>query len=333
MNHELLALVRETGYLSDADLTAQQRYDLLTTSFWHKAAALGYNVSTLRRRLWRAASRPEEELMHILPEAEIQKTVRRTGWDKDPRKRIKETAAVIFLAYKKGEKEIQVVIDNDLENPDRMRAETGRIRRILLAQAASWLEVAIPGMYLAGSRTGTLQGPHSKAAQALAVQEFNRFKEADAQIGRHIEEVIGETEKRRAQAALSQQTRVDYSGLKGRIVGHRTIDGKELGLTEYIRMLSLTAARNVFNLGVENAMLGRGNDLAVISREVRANSCQACRDWAGKIVSISGKNPNYPSLQDARDANVFHPHCIHFLEDTEEDRYAGAGRYKVLLRF
>jgi hypothetical protein len=94
-----------------------------------------------------------------------------------------------------------------------------------------------------------------------------------------------------------------------------------------IRMVSMTAARDVFNLGVENAMLSRGSDLAKISREVRANSCQACRDWAGKIFSISGKNPNYPSLQDAKDANVFHSHCIHFLEDLNEDRYAGTGHY------
>ena len=327
MNHELIALIRETGYLSDADLSSQARYDLLTQSFWRRASALGYNVATLKRKLWIAAGRSEEELIRILPEAEIQKATKRTGRKKDPRKQIKETAAAIALVYKKGEKEIQAAIDNNLENPDKMRAETGRIRRILLAQAASWLEVAIPGMYLAGSRAGTLQGPHAKAAQALAVQEFNRFKEADAQIGRHIEEVIGETEKLRAQAALSQQNRVDYSGLKGRIVGHKTIDGKELGLTDYIRMVSMTAARDVFNMGVENSMLGRGNDLAMISREVRANSCQACRDWAGKIVSISGKNPNYPSLQDAKDANVFHPHCIHFLEDLNEDRYAGTGHY------
>jgi len=327
MNHELLSLIRETGYLSDADLTDQQRFELLTSSFWHKAAALGCNVATLKRKLWVAAGRREEELIRILPDAEIQKTIKHTGREKDPRKRINETAAAIALAYKKGERDIQAAIDSNLENPDKMRAETGRIRRILLAQAASWLEVAIPGMYLAGSKVDTLAGPHARAAQALAVQEFNRFKEADAQIGRHIEEVIGESEKRRAQAALSQKTRVDYSGLKGLIVGHKTIDGKELELADYIRMVSLTAARDVFNLGVENAMLSRGSDLAVISREVRANSCQACRDWAGKIVSISGKNPNYPSLQDARDANVFHPHCIHFLEEPNEDRYAGTGHF------
>jgi len=64
----------------------------------------------------------------------------------------------------------------------------------------------------------------------------------------------------------------------------------------------------------------------MISREVRANSCGPCR--AGrKIVSISGTNPNYPSLQDAKDANVFHPIVSIFLEDINEDRYAGTGHY------
>jgi hypothetical protein len=312
MNHELHQLIRETGYLTDADFTAQARYDLLTPSFWRRAAALGYNVATLRRTLWRASGRPEEELIRILPEAEIQKAVKRTDKEKDPRKRIKETAAAIALLYQKGEKGIRAAIDNNLENPDRMRAETNRIRRILLTQAASWLGVAIPGMYLAGSRVGSLQGPHAKAAQALAAQEYNRFKEVDQTIGQHIEEVIAESEKRRVQAALSQK-KVDYAGLLGRVIGHKTIDGKELGLADYISMVALTAARNVFNQGVQNAMYGRGEDLAMISREVRTNSCGTCRDWAGKIVSISGKSEEYPALDTAIRQGLLHPHCIHFL--------------------
>lgn len=61
MNHELLSLIRETGYLTDADLNAQARYDLLTRSFWQKAAELGYSVATFKRKLWRAAGLPEEE--------------------------------------------------------------------------------------------------------------------------------------------------------------------------------------------------------------------------------------------------------------------------------
>jgi hypothetical protein len=326
MNSELLSLIRETGYLTDATLTDQQRFDLLTPSFWRRARVLGYDLLDLRRMLWRTAGRPESFLLSQLPLSEIEKAVRSKSKEEDPRKRIKETAAAIALLYKRGEKEIRLAIDSNLDNPVKMRMETNRIRRGLLYQAANWLGVAMPGLYLAGSRVGSLQGPHEKAARAMIVQEYNRFKEADAQLGRHIEEVIAESERRRSKASLSQ-TQVDYTGLKGRVVGHKTIDGKELGLADYIAMVALTAAREVFNEGVQNAMIGRGSDLALISREVRANSCQACRDWAGKIVSISGKNDKYPSLQDAKDAKIFHPHCIHFLEDIEEGRYAGTGHY------
>ena len=327
MNHELLSLIRETGYLSDGDLTDQARYDLLTPPFWRRARALGYDLPDLRRKLWRAAGRPESFLLSQLPLSEIEKAVRSKSKEEDPRKRIKETAAIIALLYKRGEKAIKAAIDSNLDNPDRLRALTDRIRRELLVNAASWLGTSIPGLYLAGSRAGSLQGPHAKAAQAMATQEMNRFREVDAQLSRHIEEVIAESEKRRAQAALANK-KADYTGLKGRIIGHKTIDGKELGIADYIQMVAITAARNVFNTGVENSMHQKGNDLAMISREVRVNSCGACRQWAGKIVSISGNNPNYPSLQDARDANVFHPHCIHFLEDINEDRYSGTGHYR-----
>ena len=312
MNSELLSLIRATGYLSGGDLTDQARYDLLTSPFWRRARALGYDLTDLRRKLWRAAGRPETFLLSQLPLSEIEKAVRSKSKEEDPRKRIKETAAIIALLYKRGEKAIKAAIDQNLDNPDRLRSLTGRIRRELLVNAASWLGTSIPGLYLAGSRTGSLQGQHAKAAQAMATQEFNRFKETDAQLGRHIEEVIAESEKRRVQAALANK-KADYTGLKGRIIGHKTIDGKELGIADYIQMVAITAARNVFNTGVENSMHQKGNDLAMISREVRVNSCGACRQWAGKIVSISGKSKEYPALQAAKDENVFHPSCIHFL--------------------
>lgn len=317
MNAELLSLIRETGYLSPAALTAQQRYDLLTRAFWDQAAVLGYNIPSLRRKLWVAAGRTEADLISILPEAEIQKAVKRQDKEQDPRKRIKQTAEAIALLYLTGEKQIKAAIDRNLEYPDQMRSETGRIRRELLMQAASWLGVAIPGLYVAGAKQN-LVGPHARAAQAIATQEFNRFKEVDAQIGRHIEEVIAEAEKRRVQVSLTtSQKKVDYSGLRGRIIGHKTIDGKELGVSDYISMLAITAAREAYNLAVENRIRQDGNDLAMISREVRSNSCQSCRDWAGKTISITGKTKGYPTYDDARADNVFHPHCIHFLVNIE----------------
>ena len=329
MNHELHQLIRETGYLSDSErLNAQARYDLLTNRFWQRAEALGYSKVHLRRVLWVASGRPEEDLIKILPEAQIEKAAKKAEKEKDPRKRIRETAAAIALLYKTGEKAIRAVIDANLESPERMRAETGRIRRVLLTQAASWLSVSIPGMYLAGSKAGTLQGPHAKAADAMAIQEMNRFREVDAQISRQIEEIISESEKRRVQHALSQsKSKVDYSGLKGRIIGHKTIDGKELGIADYIQMVAITAARNVFNEAVENAARENQEDLMRISREVRSNSCGPCRSWAGRTISITGRTPGYPTKSEAEAAGIWHPHCIHFLERLGEDRYAGTGHY------
>ena len=232
--------------------------------------------------------------------------------EEDPRKRIKETATTIALLYKRGEKAIKAAIDQNLDNPDRLRALTDRIRRELLVNAASWLGTSIPGLYLAGSRAGSLQGPHAKAAQAMATQEFNRFKETDAQLGRHIEEVIAESEKRRAQAALASK-KVDYSGLKGRIIGHKTIDGKDLGIADYIQMVAITAARNSFNEGSINRAVEQKEDLVLISREIRPNTCEVCREWAGKIVSISGRSREYPALDTALEQGLMHPNCIHHL--------------------
>lgn len=314
MNQELLQLIRETGYLTDADLSPQARYDLLTTRFWGAAGALGYNVPALRRKLWVASGRPEEDLIRILPEARIEKAAKKAEKEKDPRKRIRETALAIALLYKRGEKSIRAAIDANLESPERMRAETGRIRRVLLTQAASWLSVSIPGMYLAGSKAGTLQGPHAKAADAMAIQEMNRFREVDAQISRQIEEIISESEKRRVQHALSQsKSKVDYSGLKGRIIGHKTIDGKELGIADYIQMVAITAARNSFNEGSINRAVEQQEDLVLISREIRSNTCSVCREWAGKIVSISGRSKEYPALDTALEEGLMHPNCIHHI--------------------
>jgi|GEM_PF-1038343 len=326
MNAELFQLIRETGYLSDAKLSDQARYDFLTSDFWQQAKALGYNVVELKRLLWKMSGRPMEALIAALPDAPIQKAVRGTEKEKDPRKRIKETAAAIAMLYKKAEKDIREAISRNMEQPDRMRAETGRIRRTLLAQAASWLQVSVPGLYVTGAKAPFLQGAHAKAAQSMATQEFNRFKEIDSQISRHIEEIIGESERRRAKATLSQ-VKPDYTGLRGDIVGHKTIDGKELGLSSYIEMLAINVARNVFNEAVENAARENQEDLMRISREVRSNSCQSCRDWAGRVISITGRTPGYPTKSEAEDAGIWHPHCIHFLERLDEDRYAGTGHY------
>lgn len=54
-----------------------------------------------------------------------------------------------------------------------------------------------------------------------------------------------------------------------------------------------------------------GRDLVIISDH--SNECPLCRPWEGKILSISGNDPNYPSLSSAKEAGLFHPNCRHNL--------------------
>ncbi len=42
-----------------------------------------------------------------------------------------------------------------------------------------------------------------------------------------------------------------------------------------------------------------------------AGSCPICAAWEGVIVSVSGENRDYPSLDEAESAGCFHPRCLH----------------------
>jgi hypothetical protein len=78
-------------------------------------------------------------------------------------------------------------------------------------------------------------------------------------------------------------------------------------------MVAITAARNSFNEGSINRAVEQKEDLVLISREIRPNTCDVCREWAGKIVSISGRSREYPALDTALEQGLMHPNCIHHI--------------------
>lgn len=88
--------------------------------------------------------------------------------------------------------------------------------------------------------------------------------------------------------------------------------GRKWEMTTYAEMATLTAIQKSSIEGYTDTMQDYGYDLAVIS-SAGGGSCIYCEMWEGVIVSVSGENPNYPSLNDAYGAGVFHPRCIHEL--------------------
>lgn len=85
--------------------------------------------------------------------------------------------------------------------------------------------------------------------------------------------------------------------------------GRSWSLERYGEMLYRTKIVEARNLGMANKIVENGYDLAQVSRHETLH--KACAVWEGKIVSINGNTPGYPTLADAELAGLFHPNCEH----------------------
>lgn len=93
------------------------------------------------------------------------------------------------------------------------------------------------------------------------------------------------------------------------ITGFVDRGGHHWTLENYSEMAALTAIERSTIAGYVDTMEEYGYDLAII--DGHAGSCPICEAWEGVIVSVSGNNPDYPSLDEAESAGCFHPRCLH----------------------
>lgn len=75
----------------------------------------------------------------------------------------------------------------------------------------------------------------------------------------------------------------------------------------YFNMLTRTVTSRIARETYVDRLTKEGFDLASI--EGGGNPCPVCASWRGVIVSLSGSNEDFPSLNDAEEAGVFHPNC------------------------
>lgn len=79
----------------------------------------------------------------------------------------------------------------------------------------------------------------------------------------------------------------------------------------YFEMLARTVAANHARETYTNTLTAAGHDLVKISRH---GATDPCRGWEGKILSLTGATPGYPTYEAARATReVFHPRCRHRL--------------------
>lgn len=93
------------------------------------------------------------------------------------------------------------------------------------------------------------------------------------------------------------------------ITGFIDRGGHHWTLENYAEMAVLTAIERSTISGYVDTMQSYGYDLAVIDGHI--GSCPICEAWEGVIISVSGEDPHYPSLNEAEGAGCFHPRCMH----------------------
>jgi hypothetical protein len=147
------------------------------------------------------------------------------------------------------------------------------------------------------------------------------------------------------QVLLGVQTRIsatqgvlDRFAARG-ITGFVDSAGRAWDLASYSEMAVRTGTMNAAIAGHVDTLAENGLDLVVVSAD--GSPCDSCAPWEGEVLSASGNDPNYPSLDDATgSSHLLGPNCLHtvsawqegvtrsYPEKTAADREAEAVRYK-----
>jgi hypothetical protein len=236
--------------------------------------------------------------------------------------------------YEGAEKDLLKEYNNALlaaNNPQKLadlQRNTNLIRQEVLAGCRIWCDEAIEMLFdLAASEVDKSLGTKEatpqfqKAKEILADNAFESFVEVDSVIKRRVEQVVrllsmeqlkGELSARDTleQVAQAQKEKLAEQG----ITGFKDAAGKQWNIVSYVEMLGQLVTREAMIEGTEIRALEHEQDLVQITDEYTSYTCENCLDWKGQIVSLTGKTPGYPTLDDARAGGIFHPNCIHNIQ-------------------
>ena len=117
---------------------------------------------------------------------------------------------------------------------------------------------------------------------------------------------------------IQKNIQSSWDAIAGNLDAFRFIDarGRAWSNANYLRMLTRTIAARVSRESYLDTIVENGDDLVRI--QPSGDSCMICDRWVGLIISISGKNPNYPSYRDSLEAGMWHPNCDCFIKRVDE---------------
>jgi len=187
----------------------------------------------------------------------------------------------------------------------------GAIYRESLSEADTALQAA--GKQLPMEEFAAL---HTQSIEMIGENLAMNLAEVRVMVGRRVDDLfrhaglnalqrataLGQTRKQATQRLLDELTENGISSFTD-------AGGKTWNLGTYAEMHARTTSMEATNLGTENRMAEVGEDLVKITSH--AGACPLCIPWEGKVLSLSGSSDDYPSVDEARAAGLFHPNCAH----------------------
>lgn len=246
-----------------------------------------------------------------------------------------EEVKLIAKLYAETEKQILTSINSGLLNAKDLvffkgkLTEAQKILSYLDSGASQWAQAMVKDMYGAGVKFAGLTANISVSAadlqnkfnlQAMKVISdniYNRFQDISALVGRRIDGIYRTTALEAIKSNISgfdSLSKVAGNLRKGLadqgITGFTDKAGKAWNMQTYSEMVARTTTMETFRQGTGNEYLQNNIDLVQITGG-SANSCDVCSKWEDQIVSLSGTDENYPSLDSAIAEGLFHPNCVH----------------------
>jgi hypothetical protein len=187
----------------------------------------------------------------------------------------------------------------------------GRLNKRLPGQAKQVIDRA----YAAGRHHG-VQGTSTRAVDQLANDLAGTLTSTTPRILRWshdvyrsvISEAVGQTAAGAVTTREAAARALDGFAARG-VTGFVDKAGGGWNLASYVEMATRTGTMNAHLAGTTDRLTSEGHDLVVVSDAPA--ECPLCRPWEGKVLSLHGKSPGYPTVHEARDAGLFHPNCRH----------------------
>lgn len=150
------------------------------------------------------------------------------------------------------------------------------------------------------------------AARAMEIDIVSHLRRTSARVMREAA-LTGET-RHNISRRLAFENQYGKGSIFQKTGGKRQFalidkSGRKWDTDSYFDMLGRTLLHNNARETYLAACAQEGSDIVTVS--VSGKPCEHCAKYENVLLSISGKTPGLPTVQQAMDAGLFHPNCTH----------------------